>query len=72
LAKAIGYEEVYACHDTGHGFIEIDGLVYDPEWSKTHFQYSFYGIPFNTPVELQNYSLALTASQANPYMRVKL
>jgi len=72
LARAIGYEEVYACHDTGHGFVEIDGLVYDPEWSKTHHQYTFYGIPFDTPVELQNYKLALTASHNNPYMRIKL
>ncbi|MBO4235300.1 MAG: N-acetylmuramoyl-L-alanine amidase family protein [Firmicutes bacterium] len=72
LARAIGYEEVYSCHDTGHGFVEIDGLVYDPEWSKTHFQYTFYGIPFDTKVELQNYALVLTASEDNPYMRVKV
>ena len=36
MAKVIGYEEVYCCHDTGHGWAEVDDQVYDPEWARTH------------------------------------
>ena len=36
MAKAIGYSEVYACNSSGHGWTEINGRVYDPEWSKSN------------------------------------
>lgn len=36
MAKALGYENVYGCNSGGHGWAEIDGLIYDPEWSKGH------------------------------------
>ena len=31
MAKALGYTNVYGCN-TGHAWVEIDGLIYDPEW----------------------------------------
>ena len=34
MAKAIGCEEVYACNSGGHGWAEVEGRVFDPEWSK--------------------------------------
>lgn len=34
MAKAIGYENVYCCNSGGHGWAEINGNVYDAEWSK--------------------------------------
>ncbi len=46
MAKAIGYEEVYACHSGGHGWAEIDGLVYDPEWSRHHDR-DYYAVSYN-------------------------
>ncbi len=46
MAKAIGYEEVYACHSGGHGWAEVDGLVYDPEWSRHHAR-DYFAISYN-------------------------
>lgn len=46
MAKAIGYEEVYACHSGGHGWAEVDSLVYDPEWSRHHSR-DYYAISYN-------------------------
>ena len=46
LAKAIGYNNVYGCHSGGHGWAEIDGLVYDPEWSMHNFDYSYYALSY--------------------------
>lgn len=39
LAKAIGYENVYCCNSGGHGWAEINGLIYDLEQSKNHSNY---------------------------------
>ena len=73
MAKACGYTTVYGCHDGAHGWAEIDGLVYDPEWSKHMFYSTFYGISYDTPTDsLQNYPLVLSASKRNPWMRVKI
>lgn len=60
LAKAIGYDEVYACHSGGHGWAEIDGLVYDPEWSRHRFHYSYYALSYNTKTD-QDYRGAISA-----------
>ncbi len=46
LAKACGYEEVYACNDTGHGWTEIDGLIYDPEEYR-NTKYKYYGTSYS-------------------------
>lgn len=32
LANAVGYENVYAMSSGGHGWCEVNGLVYDPSW----------------------------------------
>lgn len=42
IARAIGYENVYACNTGGHGWAEVDGLVYDPEWDKNHGRHNIY------------------------------
>ena len=34
MAKAVGYEDVYCCNSGGHGWAEVDGRVFDAEWSK--------------------------------------
>ena len=69
MAKAIGYEEVYCCHSGGHGWAEIDGLVYDPEWSKWHHVYNYYALSYDTPTD-QNYKGAIGAG--HPWMHVKI
>ncbi|MDY3920318.1 MAG: transglutaminase domain-containing protein [Candidatus Limivivens sp.] len=39
LARAVGFEKVYACTDSGHAWTEIDGDVFDPllaeEYTRT-------------------------------------
>ncbi len=41
LAKECGYE-VAVCDDTGHAWVEIDGLVYDPDSARSNFS-KYYG-----------------------------
>ncbi len=69
MAKAIGYEEVYCCNSGGHGWAEIDGLVYDPEWSKWHHVYNYFALSYDTPTD-QGYKGAIGAGK--PWMRVKI
>ncbi len=69
MAKAIGYEEVYCCHSGGHGWAEIDGLVYDPEWSKHHFVYDYYALSYDTKTD-QNYKGAIAPGYS--WMHVKI
>lgn len=69
MAKAIGYEEVYCCHSGGHGWAEIDGLVYDPEWSRHHFTYSYYALSYDTKTD-QNYKGAIAPGYA--WMHIKI
>ena len=69
MAKGIGYTEVYCCHSGGHGWAEIDGLVYDPEWSRHHFKYSYYALSYNTKTD-QDYKGAISANYS--WMHVKI
>lgn len=52
MAKAIGYEEVYACNSGGHGWAEIDGKIYDPEWATHSDKYSYYGMSYDEPSDV--------------------
>ena len=70
LAKAIGYTEVYALNSGGHGFAEIDGLVYDPEWTKNH-TFRYYALAYEASPDL-NYKGVRDASVNNAWMRVKI
>ena len=47
MAKVLGYEEIYCCNSGGHGWAEIGGLVYDPEWTL-HRSGNFFGRPLGT------------------------
>lgn len=69
MARAIGYEEVYCCNSGGHGWAEIDGLVYDPEWSLHHHVHSYYALSYNTPTD-QDYRGAIAAGR--PWMHIKI
>ncbi len=69
MAKAIGYEQVYCCNSGGHGWAEIDGLVYDPEWSKWHHVYNYFALSYNTKTD-QDYKGAIGAGK--PWMRIKI
>ena len=69
LAKAIGYDDVYACHSGGHGWAEIDGLVYDPEWSNHVFTYSYYALSYDAHTD-QDYRGAISPGYA--WMHIKI
>lgn len=69
LAKAIGYDEAYACHSGGHGWAEINGLVYDPEWSRHVFKYNYYALSYDTKTD-QDYKGAISSGE--PWMRIKV
>ncbi|MBQ6465227.1 MAG: hypothetical protein IJJ43_03030 [Oscillospiraceae bacterium] len=73
LAKAIGYEEVYACNSGGHGWAEIDGLIFDPEWSRHRPNYNLFGLSYDTALGA-SYRKAMIPSSAagKEWMRVKI
>ena len=50
MAKALGYEEVYACNSGNHGWTEIDGKIYDPEWSLHNGGTDIYALDYDSDV----------------------
>lgn len=52
MAKAIGYTEAYACNSGGHGWAEVDGKIYDPEWSMHSSKYSYFGMSYDEPCDV--------------------
>lgn len=69
MAKAIGYTEVYCCNSGGHGWAEIDGKIYDPEWSRHHSDYTYFGLDYNK-IKNPNYKGAIAAGY--PWMHIKI
>ena len=69
MAKAIGYENVYAVNGTGHGWAEVDNKVYDAEWER-HNKGSYYGLSYEPVAGKPNYKWIFSSS--NPYARIKL
>ncbi|MBR1481975.1 MAG: hypothetical protein IJ598_03285 [Ruminococcus sp.] len=47
MGKAIGCTEVYACNSGGHGWAEIEGKFYDPEWSMHSNKYTYFAVGAN-------------------------
>ena len=57
IGKAIGCTECYACNSGGHGWAEIEGKVYDPEWGRHFFDHTYFGIDYyNNPTSV-NYTV---------------
>ena len=69
MAKGIGYTNVYGCNSGGHGWAEVNGLVYDPEWSMHNFDYSYYGMSYDEPCDV-HYRSAISAGYA--WMHIKI
>ena len=46
LAKAIGYSEIYVCNNVYHGWVEVDGYVYDPQQSQYN-DVDFYALTYD-------------------------
>ncbi len=66
MAKACGYENVYACNSTGHGWAEIDGKIYDPEEYR-NTKYKYYGTSYSA---VPSYRSAISARRS--FMHVKI
>ena len=69
LAKAIGYKEVYCCSSGGHGWAEIDGLIYDPERNKFDPSYSYYALSYDTKTNVDHKG-GIAANE--PWMHIKI
>ena len=59
IGKAIGCTECYACNSGGHGWAEIEGKYYDPEWDMHHQEYNHFGVLPDDPCDV-DYSNTLT------------
>ena len=69
MAKAIGYERVYCCNSGGHGWAEVDGLIYDPEWSKHNNAHTYFGLDYDR-VKDPDYKGGISAGE--PWMHVEV
>ena len=69
LAKAIGCDEVYACNSGGHGWAEVEGKVYDPEWSLHHSDYNYCGLSYDDKTDV-NYKGGIAPGA--DWMRIKI
>ena len=69
MAAAIGYDNVYAVNGTGHGWAEVNNLIYDAEWERLHSG-SFYALSYDKPIGNQDYRWIFRST--NPYARIKL
>ena len=70
LAKAIGYNNVYACTSGGHAWAEIEGKIYDPEWSRHRFGYTYYGMSYNDKCDV-DYKGGISAGASWMHMEIK-
>lgn len=68
LAKACGYKNVYCCSDTGHGWTEIGGKIYDPEEYR-NTRYKYYNTSYS---QVPGYRRGIAAQKKYPFMHVKL
>ncbi len=62
MARAIGCEDVYCCNNGIHGWCEIGGNVYDPQWTIYHVE------KWNRPLmkgDSPNYLGSITRTDGN-------
>ena len=52
VGRAIGYTESYAVNSGGHGWAEINGLIYDPEWSMHSNKSTYFGLSYDDKVDV--------------------
>ena len=69
MARAIGCDECYACNSGGHGWAEVEGKVYDPEWSMHHNEFSYFALSYDENTDV-NYKGGI--SPGADWMHVKI
>lgn len=47
MASAVGYKEVYAISSGGHGWAEVNGKVYDPDWALASSVDTYFAMPYS-------------------------
>lgn len=47
MGKAMGCSDCYAVNSGGHGWSEIGGLIYDPEWSMHSNNYPYFAMSYD-------------------------
>lgn len=47
LFHECGYENVYVCHDTSHGWIEVNGCLFDPLFAESKSFNANYNVPLS-------------------------
>ena len=67
--KACGFENCYACNSGGHGWSEINGKAYDPEWDMHHQEYNHFGVSPGDDCDVA-YFTSLTDGVDWMYMKV--
>ena len=67
--KACGFDNCYACNSGGHGWAEIDGKAYDPEWDMHHQEYNHFGV---SPEDDCDVAYFTTLTDGVDWMYVKL
>ena len=69
MAKGIGCENCYACNTGGHGWAEIDGKAYDPEFDMHNHEYSHYAV---APEDDNNVAYFTSITEGVDWMYIKL
>ena len=69
VGKAIGCEECYACNSGGHGWAELDGLCYDPEWDMHNNEYNHFGVAPGDDCDVRYFD---TLTEGVDWMKIKL
>ena len=64
MAQVLGIENIYCCNSWGHGWTEINGLIYDPE-AALHSGLNFYGRRFDDPGAGMKYWEAIDRTKAS-------
>lgn len=67
--KAIGCEECYACNTGGHGWAEIDGKAYDPEFDMHDPDYRHFAV---APEDDNNVAYFTSLTEGVDWMKIKL
>ena len=74
----LGYKNIYCLHGVmgsrHHAFVEIDGLLYDPQHAKSLGDHTkkFFGFKWGTIKGLQGWDYAKSVAKGYSWMRVKI
>lgn len=71
LVRAAGYTEVYACNSGGHGWADVDGLIYDPERAANSYLNPCFGLDYQYVPDYRQ-TLETSTVEGYEWMRIKI